>query len=252
VLGEYRTTLETVLNSASDDCVNVLAGEGASFQQLRDQVATIRQATDEQGLAHLRRMRTAAGKIWPLLQAEGHDSELGDRAQFLRERLDDGTYYQVSAELDEALVSLETTYRDLYLGRHSERATAFAVAVDSVKAQPDWALVPEEMQETLLKPLLSRVHDLDLPEGALACGVCGASLAEMASDLAAVNGLRSDVLLRVQELTAPEEKIERVRVSDVAGVGQTLSTPEEVEELLEQLRDHLLKLIASGVRVVLE
>jgi len=260
VLGEYRTTLETVLNSASDDCVNVLAGEGASFQQLRDRVAIIRQATGEKGLARLRRMRTAAGQIWPLLQAEGpalsgaegHDSELGDRARFLRERLDDGDYYQVSAELDEALVSLETTYRDLYLGRHSERATAFAVAVDSVKALPDWALVPEEMQETLLKPLADRIHDLDLPEGELVCIICRASLAEMASDLAAVDGLRSDVLLRVQELTAPEEKIERVRVSDVAGVGQTLSTPEEVDNLLEQLRDHLLKLIASGVKVVLE
>jgi len=252
VLGEYRTTLETVLNSASDDCVNVLAGEGASFQVLRDRVAIIRQATGERGLARLRRMRTAAQQIWPLLQAEGHDSELGDRARFLRERLDDGTYYQVSAELDEALVSLETTYRDLYLGRHSERATAFAVAVASVKALPDWALVPEEMQETLLKPLLDRVHDLDLPEDGRVCTICRASLAEMASDLAAVDGLRSDVLLRVQELTAPEETVERVRVSDVAGVGQTLSTPEEVDDLLEQLRDHLLKLIASGIKVVLE
>jgi len=58
--------------------------------------------------------------------------------------------------------------------------------------------------------------------------------------------------LRVQELTAPEEKIERVRVSDVAGVGQTLSSSEEVEDLLERLRDHLLKLIAAGVKVVLE
>jgi len=252
VLGEYRSTLETVLNSASDDCVNVLTGEGASFQQSRDRVATIRQATGEKGLAHLARLRTVAGQIWPLLQAEGHDSELGDHARFLRERLDDGTYYQVSAELDEALVSLETTYRDLYLGRHSERATAFAMAVDSVKALPDWALVPEEMQETLLKPLLDRVHDLGLPEDGRVCTICRASLAEMGSDLAAVNGLRSDVLLRVQELTAPEEKIERVRVSDVVGVGQTLSTPEEVDDLLEQLRDHLLKLIASGVKVVLE
>jgi len=252
VLQEYRTTLETILNSASDDCVNVLAGEGASFQQLRDRVATIRQATGEKGLAHLARLRTAAQQIWPLLQAEGHDGELGDRARFLRERLDDGTYYQVSAELNEALVSLETTYRDLYLGRHSERATAFGVAVDSVKGLHDWALVPEEMQETLLKPLLDRIHDLDLPEDRRVCTVCRASLAEMASDLAAVDGLRSNVLLRVQELTAPEETVERVRVSDVAGIGQTLSTPEEVDDLLEQLRDHLLKLIASGIKVVLE
>jgi len=252
VLGEYRTTLETVLNSASDDCVNVLAGEGASFQQLRDQVATIRQATDEKGLARLARLRTAAQQIWPLLQAEGLSGKLAGRAQVLREQLEDGTYYQVSAELNEALKSLEAAYWELYQARHDERQVAFSEAADDVKAQPNWPLVPEEMRETLLKPLTDRAHDLDVPQGGLACKVCGASLAEMGSDLAAVDGLRSDVLLRVQELTAPEEKIERVWVSDVTGVGQTLSTPEEVEELLEQLRDHLLRLIASGVKVVLE
>ncbi|RLC76211.1 MAG: BREX system P-loop protein BrxC [Chloroflexi bacterium] len=252
VLQVYRTTLETILNSASDDCVNILAGEGVSFQQSRDQIAAIRQATDEKGLARLRQMRTATQRVYPLLQAEGLNGNLADQAQVLRERLEDGAYYIVSAELNEALASLETTYHDLYLARHSERATGFTAAVDSIKALPDWALAPEEMQETLLKPLADRIHDLALPEGELVCTICRASLTEMASDLAAVDGLCSNVLWRVQELTAPEEKIERVRVSDVAGIGQTLSTSEEVEALLEQLRDHLLKLVAAGIKVVLE
>jgi len=170
----------------------------------------------------------------------------------LRERLEEGTYYQVSAELNEALSSLEAAYRELYRGRHGQRQTAFSEATDNVKAQPNWPLVPEGMQDTLLKPLTDRAHDLDMPEGELACTICRASLAEMASDLAAVDSLRSDVLLRMQELTAPEGKVERVRVSDVTGVGQTLGAPEDVEELLERLRDYLLKLIASGVKVILE
>ena len=64
--------------------------------------------------------------------------------------------------------------------------------------------------------------------------------------------MRSNALLRVQELTAPEVAIERVRVADVVGVGKTLSTSEDVVELIDELRDYLLKLIASDVRVVLE
>jgi len=43
-----------------------------------------------------------------------------------------------------------------------------------------------------------------------------------------------------------------VRIADVAGVGKTLSTQEEVQQFLDELRDHLLRLIASDVRVVLE
>jgi hypothetical protein len=231
----------------------MLAGEGASFQELRDQVATIRKATDEKGLAHLRRVRAAVHQVWPALQAEGLNGKLADRVQFLQERLDDGTYHQTSPDLDEALESLGAAYLGLYQTRHEQRQTAFTQAIDDVRAQPNWPLVPEEMQATVLKPLTARAgHELDLLAGALVCSTCQASLAEMASDLVAVASLRSDALLRVQELTAPEETVERVRVSDVAGVGQTLGTPEEVEELLEQLRDHLLKLIASGVKVVLE
>ena len=265
VLQEYHTTLETVLNSASDDCVNMLAGEGTSFQAARDQVAAVRKATDEKGLTRLRGMRAAVYQVSPLLEAEGVDGELADHAQALRARLEDGTFYQVSGEMDAALASLETAYRSLYQERHDQRAAAFAQAVDDVKAQSSWPhLFPQvsdeeeerkqkEMQSALLKPLTDRAdHGLDLPESALVCQVCGASLAEMASDLAAGASLRSDVLLRVQELTTPEEKVERVRVSDAVGVGKTLGTPEDVEAMLTQLREYLLKLIASGVKVVLE
>jgi hypothetical protein len=48
------------------------------------------------------------------------------------------------------------------------------------------------------------------------------------------------------------QKIERLRFSDVTGVGKTLSTDEDIEELVEQLRDRLRKLIAAGVKIVLE
>ncbi|MFQ5342663.1 MAG: BREX system P-loop protein BrxC [Anaerolineae bacterium] len=265
VLQEYQTTLETVLNSPSDDCVNMLAGEGASFQALRDQVAAIRRATDGPGLARLRRMRTVAQQIWPALHAERFNGKLADRARFLQGRLDDGTFYQTSVKMDEALQAIEGAYRAQYEARHSRRSEAFAQAIDDVKAQPNWLqLFPatedpdeeqeqKELQETLLKPLTDRAcDDLDLSDGALVCGNCRASLAEMASDVAAVGSLRSGVLLRVQELAAPEERIERVRVADVAGAGETLSTPQEVDDLLDRLRDHLVKLIASGVKVVLE
>jgi hypothetical protein len=252
ILEEYRLTLETILNSPSDDCVRILAGEGASFQQLRDRVAAIRRAAGDEGLAFLERLRRATQQIWPRLQQEGLDGALSEHAEALTEHLDDGTYYQMAATLQGPLASLETAYDSLYLQRHRERKEAFAAAVDNVKAHPDWTAVPEEMQGILLQPLVARRHDPERPEGALRCQTCQASLREMASDLAAVDGLRANVLRRVQELTAPEETIESVRVADVLGVGRTLGSEEEVNRALEELGDHLLKVIASGAKVVLE
>jgi hypothetical protein len=253
VLQEYHTTLDSILSSPSDDCVNMLAGEGATFQKTRDQVAAIRKATDTKGLARLSRMRAAVQQIWPALKDEGADGKLEDSVSLLKKHLDEGTYYQSPAEVDAALGAVEGSYRSRYEERHGQRAAAFEKAIDDVKAQPNWVQVPAEMQDSLLRTLVEKTgHELDLPRGGVVCSVCHASLSEMASDLAAVNELRSSVLLRAQELTTPEEKVERLRISDVVGVGQSLTSPEDVDRLLAQLRDHLLKLIASGVKVLLE
>jgi hypothetical protein len=72
----------------------------------------------------------------------------------------------------------------------------------------------------------------------------------MESDLAALDGLTAQVVKRVRELTMPEEQFERVRVAQF--VDGTLDSEEAIEQAVEQLREHLLKLLASGVKIVLE
>jgi len=258
-LDEYHATLNTILNSASDDCVNILAGEGATFQELRDRVSAIRKAAGEAGLATLRRMRTAVIQVAPLLRDTGivdlsDGVDLDAAVQALQMALDSATYHPLTVALETSLLALENTYATLYLQRHAQRHEAFTQAVEAVKAQPNWLLAPEDAHPGLLRPLTGRACGplTALPKGALTCPHCHASLAEMASDLAAVSTLRSNVLLQVQRLTTPEATIERVRVAAFAGVGRTLATPEDVDTLIEQLRTHLRKLVDQGVKVVLE
>ncbi len=258
-LEEYHTTLNTILNSASDDCVSILAGEGVTFQELRDRVGAIRKATSEAGLAALRRMRTAVTQIAPLLRDVGSTDlpdgvELDAAVQSLQTALDSAMYHPLTVALETSLLALENTYAALYLQRHTQRHEAFTQAVEAVKAQPNWLLAPDDAHPGLLKPLTGRACEplAALPKGALTCPHCHASLAEMTSDLAAVRTLRSDVLMEVQRLTTPEEPVERVRVAAIAGVGRTLATPDDVDALIEALRAHLRKLVDQGVKVVLE
>lgn len=254
VLREYHQQLDTVLASPTDDCVRTLAGEGASFQTLRDRVAEIRRATSQEGLAMLRRMRRAVRQIWPILQAQVKEGELTEYVELLEQQLAAADYYPTTSEVDAALHLIETTYGQRYQTLHQQRHQHFEDAADAVRAQPMWLEVPDEMQAPVLKPLTARMceNDLALPADALTCPACGASLAEMQSDLSAMETLRSRVLMRVQELIAPEEKVERVRVSEVVGVGQTLASEEDVAEVLERLRDRLVKVLASGAKIILE
>lgn len=264
VLQEYQTTLETIVNSASDDVVNMLAGEGTSFQGLRQQVEAIRQASDDKGMARLRQVRAAAQQLWPALEREGVDGQVADAAAQLREALEADSYFPVSPGLAQASQVVERAYHDRYADQHRARAAAYARAIEDVRGRPEWTLVPEELRDQALRPLTERRDSPtddpedpqfgapDLSGGELVCRRCRASLAQMASDLAAVDGLRAGVLRQVQELTTPEEPIERVRLADIAGIGLTLSDEAEVDDFLARLRDSLVRLVATGIKVVVE
>lgn len=72
----------------------------------------------------------------------------------------------------------------------------------------------------------------------------------MESDLAASQGLAAEVIRRLQEHTAPEQRVERVRLS--AFLGQALipreRLEEDLDEALSRLREHILKLLAERRR----
>jgi len=265
-LQEYHSTLEEILNSASDDVVNILVGQWQTFRAARERVRLIGRALDEDGLRHLSRTRTAVNRIFPMLQAEGINGEVQDAAELLSQSLQNGNYFDPAYhhDINEALQLIERVYSNVYIARHSERRDAVSEAIQQIKNHPAWAIVfpstsqgtPAEresaLEEELLRPLVSR-GDLDtaLPDEVVFSDA-NPTLGQMASDIAAIDGLKSEILMRLQRLAKPEEQIERVRLSSVAKTGQTLGSEAEVDSFLHQLRDYLLARIRSGVKVILE
>jgi tRNA uridine 5-carbamoylmethylation protein Kti12 len=253
ILEAYRSTLNEVVQGASDDVVNILEGEGESFRQLRQQVEQAKQATSEAGINRLRRIRIAVQQMWNLLASRGQDSGLDEVTKQLKVLLDDGSYYRFPEKTDQFAFEIEQAYAAVYEKSHAERSEGYRQAIDILKGLPEWLDLDESFQASLLQPLKSRFCEtLKFSAGQVVCGNCGAGLSQIESDIAAVSGLRNQALQRIQEMLAPEDRVERVRFSDVFRRSQTLATAEEVDELLEQLRDHLLKLIEAGSKVILE
>jgi hypothetical protein len=253
ILNEYRNTLMAIIQGASDDVVNILAGEGESFKTLRQQVVQAKIATEEDGLRRLHRAKLALEQMWPLLSARGQDSGLGEQAQELGGLIHDGSYYRFPYQVDQAASSIESAYLGLYQSIHTERTDAYQQAIDLIKGLPEWPSLTETLQFSVLAPLEERCcHELSLAHGGLACTHCRAGLPQMESDLAAVNGLHGEALRRIRKYLEPEEKIEHVKVVDLVNLSQAVATPEEVDELIELLRAHLLKLVEAGAKVILE
>ena len=108
------------------------------------------------------------------------------------------------------------------------------------------------MRQPVLGPLQSRCReDLKLSAGELACESCQAGLAQMESDIAALGGLFAQVIANIQKATTPNDvPFRRVRLAEFfAG---PLENEQQVKAAIEQLQDHLLKLLTEGVKIMLE
>ena len=104
----------------------------------------------------------------------------------------------------------------------------------------------------MLNPVKTRsADDLDISEEDGICITCGATIAQLETDISIVAAIRDQVVKKIQELTSdPEEKVERVNISKLF-TGK-LENEEDVEEVLKRLKDILLKLVAGGAKIRLE
>ncbi len=260
-VAEYLETLEGILSAPSDDCVRILAGEGKSLRDVRQRLTRLSQALGQPGQDIIREARVALDSQWPVLAERGPAPALEEKAAELVEALGSEEFHDKLEAMRLATLAIRSAYEGLYRSIHAERRTAVEKALDGIRGLPEWAAlsadptVAEAERAALLAPLTRRAcRSAELSVGSATCGSCHATVAEMSSDLVAVSGLAAEIAARLQARLTPQQRVERVRLSTF--LGQTVVKHDEVEEDLDQalglLRQHILKLLAEGAKVVIE
>lgn len=271
-LEEYRDILFGVQAAASDDSVRILAGEGTSIREARERIKRITEAVNPQNARKIRAARRAIYELWPVLQdnpPDQSDSQAVAAYERLREDADTlvslteaETFYEHLPRIAALTDALHQAYSTLYLTRHEQRYTVYATAITEVRGRTEWTVIGEEMREALLQPLTMRQcasieatedqpvpHDL-LANGAARCVRCAVPIGQIDSDIAAVGGVKNQVILRLCALAAPQRQVQRLRVADF--FADTLDSAEAIDAALERLRAELYKLVAEDVTIVLE
>ena len=248
---EYKDTLTSIETGTADDCVTILAGGGASLKAAHDRVRKIGDCLDEKGFLVLRNARRAAGEVWSILESQGY-TDLQPRVETLGELLSTELLFDSISSIKTATEEILGAFRTLYEARHADRTEQFGAAIEKIKGREEWTAVPETMREPVLGPLQSRCcNEPHLTEGSTACKTCGATLNQMESDVAALGGLFAHVLAQIQKLvTPPEVKLKRVRVAEF--FSSSLETEDQVKQAVGHLQDHLLTMLAEGVKIVVE
>jgi hypothetical protein len=145
-------------------------------------------------------------------------------------------------------------YRSAYCDLFDQRREGYLKALEELKGHTEWQTIVPEFGETLVAPLTARLgEDADRQSVAAGTSLGSATLAEMASDLAAVGALKAVALARLQEATMvkePDTVIRRVRIAEV--FNRAIQSPTDLEDALAQLRDALQKLLDEGAAIILE
>ena len=250
-LYEYRDILQNVLDSASDDVVRILAGEGKSFGDSRETARLIREALSPDNLRLIRSSRAALSGMWPVLSGRPEGEGSKEPADELAALISSGEYYANLHRMETLSGKVSAAYRALYAATHGKRREAYEAALASLEKSGEWLDLASETRSQIAAPLARRsCGEADLPEGAATCRKCGATVGQMESDLAAAGGLTVRAHESILVAIAPEIPVEKVRVA--AFFDGALESPETVDAAVERFREHLLKLVAEGARIVLE
>ena len=253
----YLQTVEGIIDMPADDCVKTLAGEGRSYKESRARATKLAEVLSETNVKIFEKARKVIDQIWPVLKEHGIDKEAEEKAVELTSLLDSEKFYESMETLKQASSLLSKAYMGLYRQSHEERGKEYSKALEIAKGIPEWVAInndpsiSEVERNSLIAPIFNRATDkLDMEEGDFVCKSCRATLGQLETDIEAVEAVRDKVIRKIYEKAAPEEKTERVRISTL--LTGKLETAEDVETAINELREYLLKLVASGVKVILE
>lgn len=257
MLSDYQQTLAGIQSSASDDCVRILNENGKEFGETRAKVRKLRESLHDKSIDMLRQARQAIEQVWSRLSAHAPSSELETTVAELKTLLDSEQFIDSWDKIAAHTKKLQGAYQMAYCELFDRRKQSYESAIGEIQNRTEWAPLEASnpgMAASLLSPLQARVGTDD-DRNALAEGksLGQSSLTEMVSDLAAVDGLKSSVLVKLQELSIGSEKrapVRKVRVSEF--FNRPIETQAELDKALSLIRDSLQKCIDEGAIIILE
>jgi hypothetical protein len=275
LLSEFQQTLVGIQSSASDDCVRILTEHGPHFAETRDKVRKMRESLNAKAIALLRQSRVAIEQVWQRLASHCPSTEIATSVEELKALLSSAQFIDFWPEIEGKTSAIIAAYKQVYLELFDRRRTAYMKAIDEIKLRPEWEplrpVVKAESDEgarkqieaentkkqimtnTMLAALLVRVGSEEDRENVSSGKTLGkASLTEMETDLVAVDGLKSSVLLKLQELSLSVEPkpVRRLKISEF--FDKPIRTQSELNATIEKLRESLQKCIDEDTVIILE
>jgi len=253
-LREYSQTLDEILNANTEDRIKKIAGEGRTLDEYQQKLQKIQNALSDENLTVLKNASFTLHQLWPVLKsADRTGEELQNAVEELTQDVDLETLNDRISQLKSAAERISSEYQKLYSERHRERAESYTQAIEEINGRREITSISEDMRKSILSELERRACDeLQFSEDNATCQNCGAGAAQMASDIAAVEGLKQKAVERLLELTTEDEEqqVEWVHLSDY--FPNRIESVDDLEDALNQLKDELTKRLEEGQYIAIK
>lgn len=246
---EYADILKDIGSSDSEACVSMLAGEGKSIKEIRDKVQSLQHALNDSSIDIFQKGHQTINHILPRLK----EFEIGDlsESQTLIKLLNSEDFTEHLDEINDLSNKIFEIYKIEYDKLHKERSDKFSNAIEYVMNIPEMAQLSADKQKAIISDLTSReCYNPSISIEKLDCINCHSSPGQMKSEIYNIDGIKTAVIRRVHEASIPPSKIKNVKLSDF--FQSKLEDEESINKSIEELRDHLLKLVAEDYTVIPE
>jgi hypothetical protein len=228
------------LQSAAD--VQAVRAFNTGHKTLEHGLERLRQLEDhlhDAALEQIRAARRALETEWPALEADGlTDGTLQDSVDAIADILSKETFYKDLPALATAAAQVQHGYAARFAEAAAERSEAYSAAIEKLQATEGWADLGDSVRDEIAAPLRSRANE----------DAEGFSLAMLRENTLACPGILKNAIERIHR-SVPGEEPDFVSVSEL--LRGPITSEEQLDAALMQLRERCLKSIADGTAVVL-
>lgn len=251
MLQEMIQLFESIIKSAPDDAVKILAGQGKSFKHYQHKIQEISEKLTPQAMQILADGKALFHRVIPLLRERQIDGEIETAIQQLETLFSGEELYHHIEQLKDYTVIVFSSYDQIYSAAHQSRNEAIRAAIDILKSDPAFTALDKTAASDLLIPFEQRLCPKMqlLKEGI--CEKCRAVYMQLESDRLSAQGLTDTALQKLRQLTRPPDR-PVVELSASHLLRREYTSAEEFEAALDDLKQQVIKLLLEGKTVYLQ
>jgi Family of unknown function (DUF6079) len=232
--------MKAILRGSEDDAIATFNASHRSIQDAIRRAAELDQSLSEPRLRDLERGRMAIGSAWPFLRQEANIGEdLSAKAAALEDLLARETFYKELPSIEQYASAIENEYELRYEEALSARIAAYTKACAQLVQTPGWSSVEENQQRKVAAPI----------QGGMAADKEKVPIAQLRSDRDACDGRLRAAVAELHRLI-DGERIATVSLSSYFGGG--VETEEQLDAVLDGIREECARLIGAGKKVIVQ